>query len=195
MENEAAELKKKGKDEVLLAALQLFSQKGYFSTSLADIQALSGVKTTRTIYQHFPNKQAIAKELYINVLDSLNISIDEIKRRNRSPSDQLKEIVGLLFKLADEAPDVMRFLLFLNFNEVLPDEKNLINTPPYTKIIKIFQRASTQGEISEANPLFAFASFFGIVNQYLVMALKGDLENQAGFYQQKVWNKAWKTLI
>ncbi|MFI3218648.1 MAG: TetR family transcriptional regulator, partial [Methylococcales bacterium] len=40
-------------DEILLAALKLFAEKGYFNTSLSDIAEASGIKTASAIYHHF----------------------------------------------------------------------------------------------------------------------------------------------
>ena len=124
MDQEKENNKKKldTQDEILLAALKLFAEKGYFNTSLTDITEATGLKTTSGIYQHYKNKQMIAKALYANILDSLSISIDDIRRRNKKPSEQLREVVGLLFRLTQEAPDVMEFLLVIKVHEFLPDE-------------------------------------------------------------------------
>ena len=85
--NEQTEQNKNNKtvtrDDVLLVALKLFAQKGYFNTSLTDIKEACGLKTTSGIYQHFKTKQSIAEALFDNILDSLSISIDDIRRRNR----------------------------------------------------------------------------------------------------------------
>ncbi|MGZ5030275.1 MAG: TetR/AcrR family transcriptional regulator, partial [Methylobacter sp.] len=120
-EIENIQIKSDVQDEILLAALKLFVEKGYFNTSIIDIKDAVGLKTAGAIYQHFKTKQMIASQLYANILSSLNVSIDDIKRKNEKPSEQLRGIVDLLFKLTDEAPDVMRFLLILNINEFLPE--------------------------------------------------------------------------
>src|SRR5690606_31898229 len=97
-EKENIQIKSEAQDEILLAALKLFAQKGYFNTSLTDIKDAAGIKTTSGIYQHFKNKQMIASALYVNIFDSLNISIDDIRRRNKKSSEQLREIVDLMFR-------------------------------------------------------------------------------------------------
>ena len=126
-------------DEILLAALKLFATKGYFNTSLTDIAEAAGIKNTSAIYHHFKNKQMIASQLYANIFDSFNISVDDIRRRNQKSSEQLRGIVDLFFKLTDDAPDVMQFLLILKLNEFLPEEKPVLETAAFVKIIKIIQ--------------------------------------------------------
>lgn len=181
-------------DEILLASLKLFAEKGYFNTSLSDITEATGLKTTSGIYQHFKNKQTIAGALYANILDSLSISIDDIRRRNKKPSEQLREVVNLLFKLTQQAPDVMEFLLVIKAYEFLPDEKPLLETPPFIKIIKIIQAGIKSDEIRDIDPLQAYMFFFGIIYQTLRMALAGSLTKDVEAYQTLVWMAAWNTI-
>ncbi len=191
MEKESQQKKILSQDEVLLAALKLFAEKGYFNTSLTDIKDALGIKTTSGIYQHFKTKQAIAAALYENILDSLSISIDDIRRRNRKSSEQLREIVDLLFRLTDDAPEVVQFLLLIRVNEFLPEEKPLLQTSPFNKIKRIFQSGIKEGEIRSIDPLMAYTYFFGIINYALEMVLTGELEKKADTYQSQVWLAAW----
>jgi AcrR family transcriptional regulator len=193
-EKEDTQTKAEAQDEILLAALKLFAEKGYFNTSLTDIAEAAGVKGTSGIYHHFKNKQMIASALYESIFDSLNVSIDDIRRKNQKPSEQLRCIVDLLFKLADEAPNVMRLLLVLNINEILPDEKPLLETAPFAKILKIFQAGAKNGEIRNLAPQLCFAYFFGIINHTLRMVLIGALDRKADTYQSQSWLAAWNTI-
>lgn len=181
-------------DQILLAALKLFAEKGFFNTSLTEIAEVSGVKNTGVLYQHFKNKQAIATQLYANILDSLNISIDDIRRKNQKSSEQLRGIVDLLFKLTDEAPDVIRFLLVLKLDECLPEEKPMLESPAFVKIQKIIQSGIKAGEIRNIDPWLAHTYFFGIINNTLRMVLAGILEKDADAYQSQVWLAAWNTI-
>jgi len=181
-------------DEILLAALQLFAGKGYFNTSLSDIVEAAGIKTTSVLYHHFKNKQMIASVLYEKIFDSLNVSIDDIRRRNQKPSDQLRGIVDLLFGLADEAPDVIRFLLILKIDEFLPEQKPVIETAPFVKILKIIQAGINAGEIRNIDPTVGYAYFFGIINNTLRMVLTGVLDKQADAYLASTWLAAWNTI-
>ncbi|MFA5984503.1 MAG: TetR/AcrR family transcriptional regulator [Methylococcaceae bacterium] len=182
-------------NQILLVALKLFAEKGYFNTSLIDIKTMLGMKTTSGIYQHFPNKQAIATTLYGNIMDSLSISIDDIRRRNKKSSEQLREIVDLLFTLAHEAPDVMRFLLTLNLNEFLSQEKPPMQMPPNIKIIKVIQSGMSAGEIRNIDPLLAYAYFFGIIDTTLKFLLSGNLSKSVEVYQSQAWLTAWNTIV
>lgn len=193
-DTETSDKKLEAKDEILRAALKLFAQKGYFNTSLTDIASESGMKTSSGLYQHFKNKQTIAGALYANIIDSLSISIDDIRRRNKRPSEQLRELVGLMFNLTQEAPNVMAFLLVLKIEEFLPEEKPYLETPPFIKIIKIIQTGIREDEIRNLDPLLVYGYFFGVVNQTLKLALAGSLAKNVDSYQAQTWLSAWNTI-
>ncbi|MCK5889243.1 MAG: TetR/AcrR family transcriptional regulator, partial [Methylococcales bacterium] len=183
MESKTTATKTVTQDEILLVSLKLFSEKGYFNTSLTDIKDAVGIKTTSGIYQHFKNKQAIANELFDNILDSLSVSIDDIRRRNRKASEQLREIVDLLFKLTDDAPEVVQFLLVSNRNEILPEGKLLVDTVPFNKIRRVIQNGIKEGEIRAIDSLMAYNYFFSIILQTLTLVLSGVLPKKAATYE------------
>ncbi len=64
---------KKGntKQEILLAALDLFSVKGYEGTSISEIAQKVGIKKA-TMYSHFTSKQEILDELVRTVFEEYN---------------------------------------------------------------------------------------------------------------------------
>jgi AcrR family transcriptional regulator len=194
-EKEIIQSKAETQDEILLAALKLFAEKGYFNTSLTDIAEAAGIKNTSAIYQHFKNKQMIASQLYANIFDSLNISIEDIRRRNQKSSEQLRGIVDLFFKLTDDAPDIMQFLLVLKLNEFLPEEKPVLETAAFVKIIKIIQSGINAGEIRNINPLLLNAYFFGIINNTLQLVLTGALDKKADAYLTQTWLAAWNAIV
>ncbi|MGZ5010429.1 MAG: TetR/AcrR family transcriptional regulator [Methylobacter sp.] len=194
-EIENTQIKSDVQDEILLAALKLFVEKGYFNTSLIDIKDAVGAKTAGAIYQHFKTKQMIASQLYANILGSLSVSIDDIKRKNEKPSEQLRGIVDLLFKLTDEAPDVMRFLLILNINEFLPEAKPLHETGAIIKIIRIIEAGIKAGEIRNISAQLGYAHFFGIIDNTLRLVLTGFLDKKADSYQPQTWLAAWNTIV
>jgi AcrR family transcriptional regulator len=193
-EKEIIQTKTEIQDEILLAALKLFARKGYFNTSLTDIAEAAGIKNSSAIYHHFKNKNMIATQLYANIFDSFNISVDDIRRRNQKSSEQLRGIVDLFFKLTDDAPDIMRFLLILKLNEFLPEEKPVLETPAFVKITKIIQSGIKSGEIRNIDPQLVNAYFFGIINNTLRLVLTGVLDKKADAYLSQTWLAAWNLI-
>ena len=195
MDQEINKDKDELRNDILVAALKLFAEKGYFNTSLTEIAETSGVKTSAGIYKHFKNKQEIARALYVWIIDRLNVSIDDIRRRSRKSSEQLREIVDLWFRLTDEAPEIMQFLFVLNVNEFLPDEKPLMETAPFVKILKILQNGIKSDEIKAIDAQRAYCHFFGIIENTLRQVLKGTLKKKADYYEGDAWLSAWGTIV
>jgi AcrR family transcriptional regulator len=182
------------RNAIVVAALKLFVEKGYFNTSLTEISEAVGLKNTSAIYTHFANKQAIANELYTTIFDSLNVSIDDIRRRNQKSSEQLRGIVDLLFKLTDEAPYVMHFILNTRINEFLPQVKPVQDTAAFVKIIKIIQTGMRAGEIRSIDAKLCYAYFFGVINEALRLMLSGMFDKKADAYQSQTWLVAWNMI-
>ncbi|MDT4331750.1 TetR/AcrR family transcriptional regulator [Methylomonas sp. MED-D] len=182
-------------EEVLQAALKLFAKNGYFNTSLTDLKDALGLKTNTGINQHFKTKQAIAQALHEQIFDSLSISVDDIRRRNRKAAEQLREVVDLLFKLTDDAPEIVQFLLFVKSEEFLAEPKPLLETAAFNKIKRIFQNGVRDGEIRAIDPLLAYTYFFGIINQMLAMVLNGSLPKSAESYLAQAWITAWGAIV
>lgn len=195
MDQEIQKDKEEQRNDILITALKLFAKQGYFNTSLTEIAELSGVKTSAGIYKHFKNKQEVAKALYSWIIDRLNVSIDDIRRRNRKSSEQLREIVDLWFRLTDEAPEVMQFLLVLKINEFLPEETPLMETPPFVKIIKVLQNGIKTGEIKAIDGQRAYCHFFGIIENTLKQVLTGTLKKKADYYEGDAWLSAWASIV
>lgn len=182
-------------NEILRAALSLFVKKGYLNTSLFDIAQAAKLKQTQEIYLYFSSKQELATEVYNAILDSLSVSIDEIRRRNKKASEQLHSLVDLLFKLTDEAPDTLRFIFEINANEFLPaDSKRYLQTPAVNKMLKMIQLGINNGEIKSLAPMLLYTYFFGIINTTLQMILNGTLDKKSELYQSQAWMVAWNTI-
>lgn len=182
-------------DEILRAALSLFVRKGYLNTSLSDIAQAAKLSQTQEIYLYFSSKQELAVEVYNTVLDSLSVSIDEIRRRYKKSAEQLHSLVDLFFKLAEEAPDVLRFLFEVNADDFLPaDAKRYLQTPAVNKMLKMIQLGINSGEIKSIAPMLIYTYFFGIINTTLQMILNGTLDKKSELYQSQAWMAAWNTI-
>jgi len=193
-EQEQTPAKALSQDEVLQAALKLFAQKGYYNTSLIDIKDAVGLKSTSGLQQFFKTKQAIAVALHEQILDSFSISIDDIRRRNRKASEQLREVVDLLFKLTEEAPEIIQFLLFIKTSDFLPEPKPLFDIAAFNKLRRIIQVGIKEGEIKNIDALLAYNYFFGIIQHTLSMLLNDSLPHCKDNYQTQVWLVAWGTI-
>ncbi len=181
-------------NDILLVALELFTRKGYYKTALIDIATALALPDTRPVYKHFNDKQSMAVQLYDTILDSLSVSIDEIRRKNEKPSEQLRGIVDLFFRLTDEAPAVMRFLCILKHDEFLPEITPMHQTAAFVKINKVIQAGIKAGEIRSLDANLISAQFFGIILGTLRAVLNAELDKKADVYLSQTWIAAWNVV-
>lgn len=105
-------LKKNRREEILKAAIALFSLKGYHDTSISDIIEKAGI-ARGTFYLYFENK----RQIFDSILDNLLLEIDhcikkiEIGKDKPHPLDQLKANLTRIFTLLVENPELSRILL------------------------------------------------------------------------------------
>ncbi len=67
-------------EAILRAALRLFNEKGYFSTSVHEIVAAADV-SVGFVYHHFTDKAGIARALFDHLLSGMNRLLDDIESR------------------------------------------------------------------------------------------------------------------
>jgi AcrR family transcriptional regulator len=84
---------------ILRAAYQLFAERGYDATTVADIAAAAEV-APRTIALYFPAKQDIALSRFNEALQDLNGAL-----ASREPGQRLIDVVGGWLRARDASPE------------------------------------------------------------------------------------------
>lgn len=105
-------LKKNRREEILNAAILVFSQKGYHDTSISDLIEKAGI-ARGTFYLYFENK----RQIFDSILDNLIIEIDnciktiETEKEGTNPLEQLRANLTRIFTLLIENPELSKILL------------------------------------------------------------------------------------
>lgn len=181
------------RDKVLSAALGLFTRKGYFSTSVRDITAESGV-STGSLYHYFKDKEGVAAALYQGLIDRMRGELEQITRRHESAHDQCRAVVQLLFTITAEEPDVMAFMLYVKHREFLPNALPVCSSEPFDMMRGMVQRGMERGEIEAGDLLVASTCLFGGAIRMATSALDGLLERPLDDYLDQVWRCSWRAV-
>jgi AcrR family transcriptional regulator len=107
-----AEKSQRSREQILEAALELFSHRGYGATSVRDIASEAGV-STGNVYHHFPDKESIFRTLldqYWRAIDSPDLpfnralvtgtfpdNLEELGRKSRDLVDTFRRHVALIY--------------------------------------------------------------------------------------------------
>src|SRR5438270_9459896 len=84
------------RDAILGAALTLFNDKGYAAATLDDVRRASGA-SVGSLYHHFPGKEFLAVELYLEILTSYHRALARPLHLDADPAETIGAVVAAHF--------------------------------------------------------------------------------------------------
>jgi AcrR family transcriptional regulator len=81
------------REEMLLAAAELFHEKGYAATSTADIAARMGIQRG-SVYYYFDTKEGLLFELIQDVYQRALDSLERVQRTDADPVGKLRALIA-----------------------------------------------------------------------------------------------------
>lgn len=133
------------RENLLDAALTVFSQRGYAKTTLKDIATQAGV-TRGAIYWHFGGKMELYGALVNERFTQVNSVLAEVFRDDSTPYDKLRKLLLLTMKYVEENEQyraILELTLFKTevieeMGEMMKDKKTANNQyiEEYAKIIQ-----------------------------------------------------------
>lgn len=181
------------RQQVLSATLQLFTQKGYFSTSVRDIARESAV-SIGSIYHHFRDKEGVASAMYNNLLQRMSMAIRDIQRRNNTAHDRCRAVVEMLFEVTETEPQVMEFMLYSKHREFLPGEKPVCSSEPLELMREMVAQGMATGEIQQMDLMVASSCLYGGAIRMITSRLDGVIEKPLPEYIDSMWTCSWRSI-
>ena len=181
------------REKVLETALRLFSEKGYFNTSVHDIRREADV-SIGSIYHHFKNKEAVAKALFESILGQLDELAEQAQAQHASAHDRCRAVVARLFQLAEEQPRVLAFALSAKHREFMPDEPPICSSRPFGRMREMVRDGIEAGELLDLDPAIAAATLFGGPLRMIQLRLDGMEQRPLPTLLDEVWSCAWRSV-
>jgi AcrR family transcriptional regulator len=103
------------REEIIDAARELFSRKGYHNTQVTDIIRFVGM-SANTFYAHFKDKKVLFEEVATRSIEDLRITLKKM-RETKSPDDimermeKMKETYNTLFDFVEKNPQQMLLII------------------------------------------------------------------------------------
>jgi len=155
------EEKKRG---IISAALKLFSEKGFYITTIPDIADKVGM-SVGNFYNYFKSKDILAKELVLYISEYLGSQIREINERDITTEQKIYEIVSMYFLVAEEKPEMIEYFLrvYLSNREVFGEgcEGMICVSPFVTEMMMFFNDGVESGDLHDQDFFSAFGLFMG----------------------------------
>jgi len=179
------------RNKILSTALTLFSERGYFNTSVHDIRKSAGV-STGAIYHHFQNKEALARSLYESLLSEVNSAIEIACYNKSSCFEKSRSIIEKLFHLTMEKPIEMQFVLMAQHREYLPDEAPICSSKPFQAMKKVIVEGIKNKEVRKMDSWVAASAMYGGALRMMNLQLDGALNKPLIKYLDQVVDSAWQ---
>ena len=181
------------RQQVLDTALGLFSERGYFNTSIHDIRREAGV-SIGAIYHHFENKEHLAKSLYDGLLASVDEAIARAIAERQGCFEQSRAIIELLFDLTTREPRMMQFILLAKHREYLPGEAPICSSSPFVRMRRLLEQGMASGEVRRLDPWVAATAMFGGALRMMNLRLDGALNKSLSHYLAEVVECGWRAV-
>jgi AcrR family transcriptional regulator len=152
------------KEQIIQAALKLFSERGFYSTTIPDIAKAMGM-STGNLYNYFASKEELAQEIIRYVSAMLGERIREINAEAITTKEKIGKITRFYFELCLEQPELIEYFLrvYLANREVFSDgcEGMICVAPFMTELMVFFEEGVRAGDLRNQDFFSAFGLFMG----------------------------------
>jgi len=178
-------------ERIIAAALQLFTRRGYFNTSVPDMAHAAQV-SVGSIYHYFKNKEDVARALSENLTDGLQGELDRIAQKHDTVHDRCRATIAVLFELTESNRDAMEFMLYAKHREFLPVARPICSSKPFETMRGFVQDGMERGEIRRMDIMVASSCLFGGAIRLITARLDGVLAEPLPDMLDATWECAWR---
>lgn len=167
------------RQQIIAAALQVFSEKGYHKAKIEEIAQAAQVGKG-TVYEYFRSKEQLFQEMLREGMASFDASLDNALKQEHSVKDKLKVMVRLCIRLGQNYRPLARMALLEGavIEESLREWMLNLYRSRVSVIERVVREGIDSGEIRPINPkLFAglFYTALGVLHSpFRADILPGD---------------------
>ncbi len=164
------------RERVLMSALKLFVEKGYFNTNIPDISKMSSC-SVGSIYHHFLNKEEIASVLYLEGITLFRSFLSQAVDAKDGPKDTMRKVVYAFLEFAESRPLYTRYIWLARHDEFLSQSLARPTTVGFDslgrKMTKVIKDAIREKHISTSSAEIIWSIVFGIPLSFITDWLEG----------------------
>ena len=179
--------------QTLRVALRLFVKNGFFNTSIQELCSQAEV-SIGFFYNHFSDKEGIARELYRHLLARMNVLLDDIEERHMGNRDRCEAVLRMLFGLAEAEPEAMGFVVNARHREFLPEEPAICSASAFARMRGFVFAGISEGEIREMEPMVAASLMYGSAIRMICLRLDGLVDTPIEPLFDALWDGVWRSL-
>ena len=153
---------------ILQAAIDEFRGNGFEATSMDRIAATAGV-SKRTVYNHFPSKDALFAEILVPLWEKSTALIDRAYRPDRPLREQLLELLRQKLRMLDDANfiDLARVAIAETIHSPERAQSMVARMGNKEEGVTVWIRAAlADGRLKPLDPAFAAHQIQGLVKSF-----------------------------
>jgi len=189
--------KEQRKEGIIAASLQLFSEQGFYITTIPDIAKKVGM-SVGNFYNYFKSKDILAKELIVYISEYLGEQIKAINEKDISTQEKIEEIVAMYFAIAQEKPEMIEYFLrvYLSNREVFGEgcEGMICVSAFVTEMMIFFDDGVAKGDLHNQDFFSAFGLFMGYLGGMVFLFGEKILPHPLQEYQDSIAQNIYNAL-
>ena len=160
------------RSQIVAAAMNLFSARGFRGVTTKDLAKACGVSEP-VLYEHFADKNelycAILEEASMDAKD-IDLKIDEAFTGKLRPSEFFQALAEVILRFLEKHPNYSRLILFsaLEGHSLAEIHFEHRMKPFYGMLIRRIRSDIAAGALRPCDPAVAARAFLGMVNQYFL---------------------------
>ena len=170
-------------------ALELFSQEGFYATTMPQIAKKVGM-SVGNFYNYFNSKETLAKELIKYISGLLGEEMRKINESDGNYENKIRAVVAMYFDMATKRPETIQYFLrvYLSNREVFEDgcEGMVCVSEFVTEIMIFFEEGVRCGELRDQDFYSAFGLFMGYLGGMAFLNGERILPNELKSYQDSI---------
>ncbi len=190
-------LKEKKRLEIIRSACRLFSERGYYNTTMPDIAQAVGM-SVGNLYNYFESKEELAKEIMMTVSDWVGERLRKINEMEVSFKEKIRLFVKSFFEIALEEPELINYFLrvFLVNREIFEDgcEGFACVSSVITEVMVLLSDGVEKGELRNQSFYPAFTTIMGPLGGMVFLHTEGLLDKPLMEYVEEVSENLWRAL-
>ncbi len=162
-------MREKSREKILSAALKLFAEKGYDTTSVDDVVKRARI-SKGSAYHYFPSKEALLRAVVTNGLSAFGSLVERVESA-QSPKEKLAAFINVSFDLLEADVRVWKLYFSLLTQATLPRSVRKMLEPMVGEMLvymkTLFEQMGTEDADGEARILAALID--GVFLHYLLV--------------------------
>jgi TetR/AcrR family transcriptional regulator, cholesterol catabolism regulator len=164
------------KDEILTAAAQIFSQKGFHAASMQDIAEAVNLQKA-SLYHHISSKQEILLAILDRALDLLIEDVENVMGQPLPPDQKLRQAMAAYLQDMLEHHD-LAVVLLLEHRSLEPQyhARHMLRRDRFEHLWReVIQQGAKQGSFNNIDPALASRYILGVMNWTIIWYRPGGL--------------------